>query len=127
VSTQTKNWRWGNVHTVTLRHPFGLVKPLDRLFNIGPFPYPGGTTTLMSGEFSLNEPFQVTVGASFRQIFDFATPDEWRSVLPSGQSGQVLSKHYDDQTQLWLHGAYRIETSRPGTGRWKTLTLMPEK
>ena len=127
VSAQTKNWRWGNVHTVTLKHPFGLVKPLDRLFNIGPFPYPGGTTTLISGEFSLNEPFQVTVGASFRQIFDFTTPDEWRAVLPSGQSGQVLNKHYDDQTQLWLHGAYSIETSRRGIGRWETLTLTPEK
>ncbi|MEK9137007.1 MAG: penicillin acylase family protein, partial [Bacteroidota bacterium] len=25
VSTQMKNWRWGDVHTVTLKHPFGLV------------------------------------------------------------------------------------------------------
>lgn len=125
VSTQTKNWRWGSVHTVTLRHPFGLVKPLDRLFNIGPFPYGGGTTTLMSGEFSLNAPFQVTVGASFRQIFDFGTPSKWRAVLPSGQSGQVLHPHYDDQTQLWLHGAYRIETSSRESGRWETLTMKP--
>jgi penicillin amidase len=127
VSTQMKNWRWGDVHTVTLKHPFGLVKPLDRLFNIGPFTYGGGPTTLVSGEFSLNAPFQVTVGASFRQIFDFATPDEWRAVLPSGESGQVLHQHYDDQTQLWLNGAYRTVTSRRDFGKWQRLILEPSK
>jgi len=127
VSTQTKNWRWGDLHTVTLKHPFGLVKPLDRLFNIGPFPYGGGATTLMSGEHSFNEPFRVTVGPSFRQIFDFAKPDEWRAILPSGESGQVLHRHYDDQTQLWLNGAYRTVASRRETGKWERLTLEPTK
>jgi penicillin amidase len=122
-----KNWRWGDVHTVTLKHPFGLVKPLDRLFNIGPFPYGGGATTLMSGEYSFNDPFKVTVGPSFRQIFDFAKPDEWRAVLPSGESGQVLHSHYDDQTQLWLNGAYRTVTSRRESGRWERLILEPAK
>jgi penicillin amidase len=125
IGTQTKNWRWGDVHTVTIKHPFGLVKPFDRLFNIGPFPYGGGPTALMSGEYSLNTPFQVTVAASFRQIFDFAHPDEWRAVLPSGQSGQVLHQHYDDQTHLWLNGAYRTVTSRRGTGKWDLLRLEP--
>ncbi len=127
VSTQTKNWRWGDVHTVTLKHPFGLVKPLDRLFNIGPYPYGGGPTTLMSGEYSLNAPFQVGVGSSFRQIFDFATPDEWRAVLPSGQSGQVLHQHYDDQTPLWLNGAYRTVSARRESGKTETLILQPTK
>lgn len=125
MGTQTKDWRWGDRHTVTIRHPFGLVRPLDRLFNIGPFPYGGGSTTLMSGEYSFNEPFAVTVGASFRQIFDFARPDEWQSVLPPGQSGQVLHAHYDDQTQLWLHGAYRTVTSLRESGKWTRLILDP--
>jgi penicillin amidase len=127
VSTQMKNWRWGDLHTVTLKHPLGLVKPLDRLFNIGPFPYGGGATTLMSGEHSFNEPFRVTVGSSFRQIFDFANPDEWRTVLPSGESGQVLHPHYDDQTPIWLNGAYRTVTSRRESGKWERLTLEPAK
>ena len=125
ISTQMKDWRWGDIHTVTLHHPFGLVKPLDRLFNVGPFPYGGGATTLMSGEYSFNAPFRVTVGSSFRQIFDFAKPDEWRSVLPSGESGQVLHPHYDDQTQLWLNGAYRTITSHTESGKWRRLTLDP--
>jgi len=102
-----KNWRWGEKHTVTLRHPFGIVKPLDAIFDIGPFSYAGGSTTLVSGEYSFNEPFTVTVGASLRQIVDMGRPLEARRVLPTGQSGQVFHRHYDDQTPLWLNGSYR--------------------
>ena len=35
-----KGWRWGRLHTVQFNHPLGQVKPLDRLFNLGP--YEGG-------------------------------------------------------------------------------------
>jgi penicillin amidase len=103
----TKDWRWGTMHTVTLSHPFGLVKPLDRVFNVGPFPMGGGSTAIMSGEYDFNEPFAVTVAASFRMVFDFASPGEVRAILPSGQCGQVFHDHYADQTALWLNGAYR--------------------
>ena len=123
---QLKTWRWGDLHSVTLRHPFGLVKPLDRIFNIGPFPYPGGSTSLMSGEYDINKPFAVTVGPSFRQIIDFSNLNEVRSVLPSGQSGQVFNIHYDDQTPLWLNGGYRIARMTPAGGReWDRLILKP--
>ena len=27
-------------------------------------------------------------------------------VLPSGQSGHLISRHYDDQTNLWKNGKY---------------------
>lgn len=116
LGDETKNWQWGNLHTVTLRHPFGLQKPLDKVFNIGPFPYGGGSTALTSGEYSftdvlypsaLNVPFGVTVGASFRRIVDMRRPFEVRSVLPTGQSGQAFHPHFNDQTPLWLNGAYK--------------------
>jgi len=105
--SDTRTWRWGDLHSVTLQHPFGLQKPLDKLFSIGPFPYPGGSTTLMSGEYSITAPYDVTVGSSYRQIFDLADSSSYRSVLPSGQSGQVFHPHYEDQTSLWLYGGYR--------------------
>jgi penicillin amidase len=111
--TDMKTWRWGEMHTVTLQHPFGLQKPLDRVFNLGPFKIGGGPTAVMSAEYSFNKPFEVTVGASFRMIVDFARSDEIYVVLPSGQSGQVFHDHYDDQTPLWLNGAYRIFQSHP--------------
>jgi penicillin amidase len=121
-----KTWRWGDAHTVTLQHPFGLRKPLDRIFSIGPFPYGGGSSTLISGEYSFNEPFAAMVGATFRQIVDFARPGQARAVLTSGESGQVFHVHYDDQTPLWLNGAYRTVRMRPQPGeQWERLLLEP--
>jgi penicillin amidase len=113
---EMKTWRWGDMHTVTFKHPFGLQKPLDRIFNVGPFPASGGSSSLVSCEYSFNTPFAVTVGPSFRQIFDMANPREVRAVLASGQSGQIFHRHYDDQTHLWLNGGYRV-ARRDDAGR----------
>ena len=119
-----REWGWGRIHTVTLRHPFGLRKPLDRIFNIGPFPAPGGSTALISMEYDLNAPFKVTVGPSFRQIFDMH--GDFRAVLPSGESGQVFHVHYDDQTRLWLNGAYRTGVfGKTPAGNLERLILEP--
>ena len=113
------------MHTVTLHHPFGMQKPLERLFDIGPFPAAGGSTSMMSGEYSLTEPYEVTVGASYRQIFDLGDARQYRSVLPSGQSGQVLHRHYDDQTPLWLTGGYRTARVDGGGEGSRELVLTP--
>ncbi len=123
----TKNWRWGNLHTVSLRHPFGLRKPLDRIFNVGPFPVGGGSTSLISFEYDINRPFDATVGPSFRQIFSMKGDGEFRSVLPSGQSGQVFDDHYADQTGLWLNGGYRTGTFRAAPSGPERLTLEPAR
>lgn len=120
-----KTWRWGDVHTVTLRHPFGFVKPLDKVFNIGPYPAAGGTTAIVSGEFSFNDPFAVTVGPSFRQIFDMKT-GEIRSVVPGGASGQVYHQHYRDQVEMWLNGVCRTETWGVPPRRAEKQILEPE-
>jgi penicillin G amidase len=126
--TDTKNWRWGNLHTVSLRHPFGLRKPLDRIFNIGPFPVNGASTALISFEYDLNKPFEATVGPSFRQIFDMGKNGDFRSVLPSGESGQVFHAHYADQTGLWLNGAYRTGVFRgPARTDMDRLLLEPAR
>jgi penicillin G amidase len=120
LGDEMKHWQWGGLHTLTLQHPFGLQKPLDKIFSIGPFPYGGASTALTSGEYNFNDaispselgkPYGVTVGASFRHIVDISKPFEYKMVLPSGESGQVFSKHYDDQTHLYLNGIYRTVRS----------------
>ena len=121
----TKNWRWGDMHTVTLRHPFEGAKPLERIFNVGPYSARGASTALVSFEYDFNRPFEVTVGPSFRQIFDLAPEGSLCSVLPSGQAGQVFHRHYADQTRLWLNGGYRMATF-PGSPGADAETLMLE-
>lgn len=108
---EMKTWQWGNLHTVTFTHPFGLQKPFDRVFNIGPFPIAGGGTTVMKTEYKMSLPFATSVGPSMRQIVDLASPKSASIVITSGESGQAYSKHYDDQTSLWLNGGYVHVTS----------------
>jgi penicillin amidase len=104
---ETKNWQWGTVHSVTFNHPFGTRLPLDRVFNIGPFGVPGGGTTVNKLEYRISSPFTVAVGASMRQVVDMADPTSLHSVITTGQSGQALHEHYDDQAPLWLNRSYR--------------------
>jgi penicillin amidase len=119
------SWRWGDLHTITLSHPFSLQKPLQILFSRGPYPAPGASTALVSGEFSWNDPFRVIVGASYRQLFDLRG-DSW-SVLAGGQSGQVFHVHFDDQIPLWTNGGYRLfrETGSAVHRTHKALELIP--
>ena len=45
--------------------------------------------------------------SSFKMIVDFSSPNKNMFILPtSGQSGHMLSKHYDDQTSLWKNGNF---------------------
>jgi len=127
LGRQMKTWRWGETHTVTLQHPLGLVKPLDAIFNLGPFPFPGGATALISGEFRYNDPFAVIIGPSYRQIFDMSAARSTRAILPSGQCGQVYHRHYDDQTGLWLMGGYRIGRLDERKETWMRLLLEPSR
>jgi penicillin amidase len=115
LGQDSRTWQWGSLHQVTLRHPFGFRSPFDRFFNLGPYPVGGASTSMISFEYDLNSPFQVTVGPSFRQVFDLGDWSAWRSVLPAGQSGQIFHPHFDDQTRLWLTGGYRVV--RAGAGR----------
>lgn len=101
-----KNWRWGNLHTVTFEHPFGRIAPLDRVLNIGPFPIGGGLTTVNKADFRLNRPYATSVGPSIRNVIDLGNHDFFWSVITTGQSGQPLHDHYDDQSLLWLNGGY---------------------
>lgn len=125
---ELKTWRWGVLHTVTFNHPFGKVKPLDRVFNIGPFPIDGGSTTVAKTEFRIANPYSVEVGPTLRQVIDMAEPLESDIVITSGESGQPLFKHYSDQTPLWLTGGYYRVTmnwTEIGKSSWDHLVLKP--
>ncbi|MEE9205663.1 MAG: penicillin acylase family protein, partial [Acidimicrobiia bacterium] len=41
-----ERWAWGQIRQVTLVHPMGLRKPLDRVWNIGPLPHGGDANTV---------------------------------------------------------------------------------
>jgi penicillin amidase len=105
-------WQWGELHQVIFRHFFTDVNPVvDELVNIGPFAIGGDGTTVFNTEYSLSEPYENKLGPSMRFIYDFSKPDEFMYVLPTGQSGHIMSNHYSDMTSKWLTGKYiKIKT-----------------
>jgi penicillin amidase len=124
-------WHWGKVHTLEHGHLLGRQKPLNLLFDVGPFAAMGGNETIVNLGFSLNTDgrYPVTFGPAMRIIIDFSDIENSLSVNPTGQSGFFLSDHYDDQADLFNSGKFRkqmmnrkeIENSGRGT-----LILMPQ-
>jgi penicillin G amidase len=99
-------WRWGALHTVTFAHPLspGLPGPLRALFDIGPYERAGDGYAVNNGAYSVATPYTLRSHASERMLVDLGDLDNSRAVLPTGESGQPLSRHWGDQTPLWLRG-----------------------
>ncbi|MGV8860888.1 MAG: penicillin acylase family protein [Pseudomonas sp.] len=100
-------WRWGKAHTLTHGHPLGMQKPLDRLFNVGPFPAPGSHEVPNNQSARIGSaPWPVTYGPSTRRLIDFADPTHSLSINPVGQSGVLFDEHYSDQAKTYIEGGY---------------------
>ena len=110
LGKDTKEWAWQKVHTITHKHAFGQEGGLlGWYFNVGVLPINGGHEVINNISFNLNRDgvYPVLYGPSKRILIDFADVENAVSVLPSGQSGVVVSKHYDDQAQLYADGEFR--------------------
>ena len=113
-----KNWQWGSLHKATFKHSFsGASSLLDKFINIGPFNIGGDGTTIFNTEYPFNDgiksyplfdhgQFDNILGPTMRYIIDFAKPDEFQMVLTTGQSGNFMSEHYRDMSEMWLRGIY---------------------
>ncbi|MCF6133336.1 penicillin acylase family protein [Flavobacterium wongokense] len=102
-------WKWERFHRVEFQHPIGKVKLFSSFFNVGPFSIAGTNEVINNQLFTLNEVTDIAVkgGPSTRRIIDFSDIENSWSVLPTGQSGNPMSRHYDDQTELFVKGKFR--------------------
>ncbi|MFP5427372.1 MAG: penicillin acylase family protein [Gammaproteobacteria bacterium] len=102
------SWQWGKAHTLTHGHPLGVKKPLNLLFNVGPFAAPG--THEVPNNLSAKigpAPWPVTYGPSTRRVVDFADAGQALSINPVGQSGVPFDRHYRDQAEDYIEGRYQ--------------------
>ncbi len=102
-------WKWGRLHTLTLRHTLGARPPLDRVFNRGPLPMGGDGDTIWNSQVArhrADHPDGVMIGPPFRYVADLADLGQSRAQLLPGQSGQLGSPHYSDNIGAWLRGDY---------------------
>ena len=49
----------------------------------------------------------IKAGPSTRRIVDFSDVENSWSILPTGQSGNPMSKHYNDQAEMYATGKFR--------------------
>lgn len=103
-----RDWQWKKVNTVEHEHVLGKVKFLRKYFNVGPFPVRGGNEVLNNKIADLNDNgiYKVKAGPSTRRIIDFNDIENSIAILPTGQSGNVFSKHYKDQAESYIHGKF---------------------
>lgn len=124
-------WRWGEAHVARSEHrPFGRQPLLAKLFDIR-VPSPGDPYTVNVGRNNLNdeaEPFANRHAPSLRAIYDLSDPEKSLYIHSGGQSGNLLSPHYDAFAQAWakneyipMHAARSTLESEPH----RTLKLIP--
>jgi penicillin amidase len=104
---QIEDWAWGKLHPLVFNHTLGSVKPLNVLFNRGPFPLGGDGDTVWAAGSSYTElgP-QPVIGPPFRFIANLQDWNQSLGQLVPGQSGHPRSPHYADNIQAWLRGEY---------------------
>jgi penicillin amidase len=88
-----------------MHHPLGRRKALAGVFNLGPVPCGGDNDTVAQASVLPLDPLAPADNIpSLRAVIDVGAWDESRFVLPGGQSGNPLSRHYADQFPLWQRG-----------------------
>jgi penicillin amidase len=108
------DWRWDDLHRLHFPHALGAAAaPLDALLSRGPWPWGGGNVTPGRARWRYDDPFEARGGASVRVVVELARPPAAAAVIPGGQSGHFLSRHYDDQFPDWLAGELETLPAAP--------------
>ncbi len=109
LGKDVNSWTWNKVHTLEHQHPMGQVAALKDIFNVGPFEVPGSTEVInnLFFDFTDSGEYAVKGGPSARRVIDFSDIENSESILPTGQSGNPFSKHYNDQAEMYNTGKFR--------------------
>jgi len=109
LGAEVSSWQWEKVATVEHGHSLAAGGALMRsMFNVGPYTTNGGNEVINNQLFQLNGSgtYNIVAGPSTRRVIDFSDIENSVSILPTGQSGNVFSDHYDDQAQKYLNGEF---------------------
>jgi penicillin amidase len=123
------SWTWGQAHTLTHKHVLAQRKPLNLLFNTGPFAAPGGREVPNFFSHPVSPaPWEVTLGPSTRRLIDFADASKALGINPVGQSGVLFDAHYSDQARSFIQGGYlpmHLDAADVASHTRSILTLQP--
>ncbi|HSE72714.1 MAG TPA: penicillin acylase family protein [Nocardioidaceae bacterium] len=124
-------WTWGHQHRMDLENQtvgqsdVGLVR---WLFNRGGYEVGGGDSIINATGWTAPAGYAVDWAPSMRMVISLGDLDESRWVNLTGVSGHPFSRHYVDQTDLWLEGRtlpWYFTRERLEETAEDTLTLVP--
>ncbi len=121
-------WRWGALHHVRFAHPLARMPGLDEVFVAAEHELGGDEQTVLQAAFDGREGFEAVVVPSWRTVADLSDQDRTMAVLPTGQSGDPASDHWNDQAPLWVGGELRpAPLTRPAVeaAALRSLRLLP--
>lgn len=102
---KTHKWKWGNLHAIVFPHALSVQPPLDKVFDVGPYPIGGDTDTPFQTFIMAAEGYGGELAApSYRQIIDFSDFDKSTVIMPLGNSGNIASPYYKNQLRDWFEG-----------------------
>ncbi|MFV0248302.1 MAG: penicillin acylase family protein [Tenacibaculum sp.] len=126
------HWKWERVVEVEHEHTFGKAGGiLKKLFNVGPFKTEGGNQVINNQIYKIDSTgyYKIKAGASTRRVIDFSDIENSLTILPTGQSGNILSPFYRDQAQMYLEGKFvKMKLNQQEIKQTKNiLYLLPQK
>ncbi|GGD40023.1 penicillin acylase family protein [Muriicola marianensis] len=129
LGNDISEWTWGRLHTLEHGHPIGQIALLRSFFNVGPFPVPGSREVInnMAFQYDGASDFSVTAGPSTRRVIDFSDVENSMSILPTGQSGNPFSRHYEDQAEMFNKGEFRKMMMNPDEIRVNAKSILTFK
>ena len=101
------DWRWGALHRVRFAHVLARMPALGPVLVAADHELGGDEQTILQGGFDARDGFEAAVVPSWRIVAELADVDRSMAVLPTGQSGNPASPHWNDQAPLWIGGTLR--------------------
>ena len=126
--TDMRKWTWGGVHYANYQHkPFSSDKLLKHLFDQNS---KGGgsadTINVADSVFDKTDGYKQTFGPTFRQIIKMSpSGDTHQFVNSTGQSGNIVSRHYSDANRLFSQGMYADFSTTKLTMPLSAIALIP--
>jgi len=124
LGTKVDDWRWANLHHLTMSHVLAHRGDLAELLNYAGMGVRGDMQSVCNSGSGPN--WTAATGAGYRMIADLSDSTLQAIDAPS-QSGHPGSPHYHDQLETWLAGEYHT-LSLAGKNKVETsLKLLPNE
>jgi len=128
LGSNIDDWEWGKIHQMEYPHfPFSET-PLKRFFHKR-VPAAGTGRAVYAAGYLPEQGVDAVYGPNMRMILSLKEGETSYSIVDTGVSDNVVSKHYDDQLKLYHQGGWlkMVETTTK-EGEWKdTLNIKFEK